>query len=424
MRVFRRGMAVLGALGALVLLLALPALPLGPGGAPVACATPETAAATPAPSAGDDGGGDAGRSAPYFAVWVSYLEWQHVDFSSPEAFAADVGAMLDNIAGLGANVVLAHVRPFGDALYPSEWYPFSHLCTGVQGGDPGFDPLALLVDAAHDRGLELEAWINPYRLQSGGTPSGLAAGSPANTHPDWVKAVDGGLYLDPANPDVRAYIAAGVGELCQNYPIDGVHFDDYFYPTIDPGFDAADYAAYCQGTAAPLSLEDWRRGNVDALVALCWQTAHGYGVRFGIAPQGDPQVNYAAQYSDTARWLAQAGYVDYLMPQLYWGLDYTKDGDDAHSLAALAGQWLAMERRGDVALYFGLGAYRIGDGDGGDRAGPGTEWQSGGALAAQAKALAALGGQGIGVYRYDSLFANALWPTLAAQEAAGLRAWG
>lgn len=409
---------VCGALGAAALfclMLVLPAMPLGE--LPRPSATPETAAPAPTPTASP---APAGQADEYRAVWVSYLEWQSVDFSSESAFAADVGEMFDNIAAMGANVVLAHVRPFGDALYPSELYPYSHLCTGTQGQDPGFDPLAVLVQAAHDRNLELEAWINPYRLQSGGTPAALASNSPANTHPEWVKTVDGGLYLDPADPDVRAYIAEGVGEICQNYDIDGVHFDDYFYPTTDPAFDADDYAAYCDG-GGTLALEDWRRENVDALVALCYQTAHEYGVRFGIAPQGDPSNNFNSQYSDTARWLREAGYVDYLMPQLYWGLDYKKDGDASHSLTSLAAQWLALERRADVALYFGLGAYRIGEGDGGDRSGPGTEWQSGGALAAQADELARRGGQGIGLYRYDSLFNNTLWPTLAAQEVEALR---
>lgn len=407
---------VLGAAALFCLMLVLPALPLWP--APAPAATPETAA-TPAPTPVTTAA-PAAHTDEYRAVWVSYLEWQHTDFSSQEAFAAEVGTMLDNIANLGANVVLAQVRPFGDALYPSDLYPFSHLCTGVQGQDPGFDPLAVLVQAAHDRGLELEAWVNPYRLQSGGTPEALSAENLANTHPDWVKSVESGLYLDPANPEVRDYIAAGVGELCQNYDIDGVHFDDYFYPTTAADFDADTYAAYCDG-GGTLALGDWRRQNVDDLVALCYRTAHEYGVRFGIAPQGDPDSNYQNQYSDAPRWLREAGFVDYLMPQLYWGLDYEKDGDASHSLTELAGAWLALDRRAEVALYFGLGAYRIGEGDGGDRSGPGTEWQSGKALAAQADALAGLGGQGIGLYRYDSLFSNTLWPTLAAQEAEALR---
>lgn len=408
---------VLGAAALFCLMLVLPALPLWP--APAPAATPETAA-TPAPTPVTTAA-PAAHTDEYRAVWVSYLEWQHTDFSSQEAFAAEVGTMLDNIANLGANVVLAQVRPFGDALYPSDLYPFSHLCTGVQGQDPGFDPLAVLVQAAHDRGLELEAWVNPYRLQSGGTPEALSAENLANTHPDWVRSVESGLYLDPANPEVRDYIAAGVGELCQNYDIDGVHFDDYFYPTTTADFDADTYAAYCDG-GGTLALGDWRRQNVDDLVALCYRTAHEYGVRFGIAPQGDPDSNYQNQYSDAPRWLREAGFVDYLMPQLYWGLDYEKDGDASHSLTELAGAWLALDRRAEVALYFGLGAYRIGEGDGGDRSGPGTEWQSGKALAAQADALARLGGQGIGLYRYDSLFSNTLWPTLAAQEAEALRA--
>lgn len=407
---------VLGAAALFCLMLVLPALPLWP--APAPAATPETAA-TPAPTPVTTAA-PAAHTDEYRAVWVSYLEWQHTDFSSRDAFAAEVGTMLDNIANLGANVVLAQVRPFGDALYPSDLYPFSHLCTGVQGQDPGFDPLVVLVQAAHDRGLELEAWVNPYRLQSGGTPEALSAENLANTHPDWVRSMESGLYLDPANPEVRDYIAAGVGELCQNYDIDGVHFDDYFYPTTAADFDADTYAAYCDG-GGTLALGDWRRQNVDDLVALCYRTAHEYGVRFGIAPQGDPDSNYQNQYSDAPRWLREAGFVDYLMPQLYWGLDYEKDGDASHSLTELAGAWLALDRRAEVALYFGLGAYRIGDGDGGDRSGPGTEWQSGKALAAQADALARLGGQGIGLYRYDSLFSNTLWPTLAAQEAEALR---
>ena len=429
-----------GVLGLLVLL--LPAALLGPAGAGKSAAGAALSAGRSAADAAADGpaGEIAATAAPggqtspdetageaaafpageYRAVWVSYLEWQRMDFSDAAAFRADAAALLDDIAGLGANVVLAHVRPFGDALYPSALFPWSHLAAGVQGRDPGFDPLAILVQAAHDRGLQLEAWVNPYRLQAGGVPE-PGGGSLADLHPDWVRRAGDGLYLDPAEPRVRAYIAAGVAELCAGYDIDGVHFDDYFYPTTDPAFDADAYAAYCAGADDPLPLADWRRSNVDALVALCCQTAHRYGVRFGVAPQGDPAQNRDAQYSDAARWLAEGGYVDYLMPQLYWGLEYQRGADASHSLAELADAWLAMPRRGDVALYFGLGAYRIGAGDGGDRTGSDSEWQRGDALARQAEALAAAGGQGVGLYRYDSLFANDAFPGLAAREADALR---
>lgn len=369
----------------------------------------ETApAATPAPAAT----AEPTAAAPYRAVWVSYLEWQQVDFSTPETFSGDIAVILDNIRDLGATVVLAQVRPFGDALYPSSYYPFSHLCTGQQGRDPGYDPLALLVQAAHERGLALEAWVNPYRIQAGLTPA-LCDDSPATLHPDWVKYTDTGAYLDPANTAVRQYIADAVGELCANYDVDGIHFDDYFYPTTDPAFDAADYAA--SGTA--LTRDDWRRENVNALVELCHATARRYGVRFGVAPVGDPEQNYALQYSDAARWLRQ-GTVDYLMPQLYWGQEYVKDGDTSHSLARLAGAWAALPRAAGVRLYAGLGAYRIGAGDGSDA---GSEWVSGRALADQLNLLDRLGVQGAGLYRYASLFDASDYAGLAAAEVDAVR---
>ena len=369
----------------------------------------ETApAATPAPTAT----AEPTAAAPYRAVWVSYLEWQQVDFSTPETFSGDIAVILDNIRDLGATVVLAQVRPFGDALYPSSYDPFSHLCTGQQGRDPGYDPLALLVQAAHDRGLALEAWVNPYRIQAGLTPA-LCGTSPAKLHPDWVKYTDTGAYLDPANTAVRQYIADAVGELCANYDVDGIHFDDYFYPTTDPAFDAADYAA--SGTA--LTRDDWRRENVNALVELCHATARRYGVRFGVAPVGDPEQNYALQYSDAARWLRQ-GTVDYLMPQLYWGQEYVKDGDTSHSLARLAGAWAALPRAAGVRLYAGLGAYRIGAGDGSDA---GSEWVSGRALADQLNLLDRLGVQGAGLYRYASLFDASDYAGLAAAEVDAVR---
>ena len=394
-------------LAGLCFLLVVAVAPLLPGlRAPGSTVQPSPApSAMPAPAAT----AQPVRTAPYRAVWVSYLEWQQVDFSSADAFSRDIGALLDNIAGLGATVVLAQVRPFGDALYPSALFPFSHLCTGTQGQDPGFDPLALLVEAAHARGLELEAWINPYRLQAGGVPA-LCDESPAVQHPDWVKATDSGLYLDPANPDVRQYIADGIDELCRNYAVDGIHLDDYFYPTTSAAFDAADYAA--AGTT--LSLADWRRQNVNALLALCHQVTQGCGVRLGVAPLADLTLCRDGQYSDAAHWLAEGGYVDYLMPQLYWGQSYALDGDDAHSLGRLAAQWAALPRAPEVALYGGLGAYRIGDGDGGDAGA--AEWQTGHALADQLAVLDSLGFAGAGLYRYASLWENPAWPALAEAE--------
>ena len=292
------------------------------------------------------------------AVWVSYLEWAAMDFSSAEAFRAGCAEMLDNCAGLGLNTVLAQVRPFGDALYKSQLFPWSHLCTGTQGQDPGFDPLDILLQEAHSRGLSVEAWVNPYRLRSSAAmPPNLAENNLARTHPEWVCAVGEGLYLNPAEPAAADYVVQGVAELVQNYAVDGIHFDDYFYPATEESIDAAQFAA--SGAA---DLAAWRRENVSALVRKVYRTVKAADptLRFGISPQGNPDNDLNGQYSDVTGWLASGGEeqaVDYLCPQVYWGYGYTlQSGSTRFAFENIVPAWLAYPRAEGVALYFGRGA--------------------------------------------------------------------
>lgn len=359
----------------------------------------------------------------YRAVWISYLEWQSADFSSEAAFRAQMGGWFDQYAAMGLNTVLAQVRPFGDALYPSAIFPWSSVCTGTQGRDPGFDPLAVLVEEAHARGLRLEAWLNPYRLALNDTvPGAFSADSLAAAHPEWVKQAAGGQYLDPSLPDVRDCIAAGVQEILDGYAVDGIHLDDYFYPTTDEAFDAAEYAA----ADTDLSLEDWRRDNVNALVRQLYQLVHAGGrtagaVPLGISPQGNNDNNYAQQYSDAALWLSTPGYIDYAMPQVYWGYGYTTgSGSTRFAFENITAEWLALPRAEGVALYFGLGAYRIGDGDGGNYDHAQDQWQTGHNLADMVTTLRGAGADGFGLYRSDFLLRSAAWPQLAQAECAAL----
>ena len=358
----------------------------------------------------------------YRAMWVSYLEWQQFDFSSAEAFQAGVDTMMQNCADLGLNTVIAQVRPFADALYPSQYFPWSHLCTGTQGQDPGFDPLAILVESAHAHGLELEAWLNPYRVQlSASLPGQLAETNPAVTNPELVKQVGEGIYFDPASPQVRQLIVDGVTEIVTNYQVDGIHFDDYFYPTTDASFDAEEYAA--SGTS--LSLADWRRDNVNQLVQAVYSAikAVNQDVRFGISPQGNMDNNYNGQYSDVALWMSTPGYVDYILPQLYWGYGYTTSGGQTRfGFENITKEWAALDRADGVALYFGLGAYRIGDGDGGNYDAAVTQWQTGHNLADMIATGRENGADGYVLYRYDSLFNNTNWADLAASERQAIQA--
>ena len=359
----------------------------------------------------------------YRAVWISYLEWQSADFSSEGAFRAQMGSWFDQYTAMGLNTVLAQVRPFGDALYPSAIFPWSSVCTGTQGLAPGFDPLAVLVEEAHARGLRLEAWLNPYRLALNDTvPGAFSTDNLATVHPEWVKQAAGGQYLDPSRQDVRDCIAAGVQEILDGYAVDGIHLDDYFYPTTDEAFDAAEYAA----AGTDLSLEDWRRENVNALVRQLYQLVHAGGrtagaVPLGISPQGNNDNNYAQQYSDAALWLSTPGYIDYAMPQVYWGYGYTTgSGSTRFAFENITAEWLALPRAEGVALYFGLGAYRIGDGDGGNYDHAQDQWQTGRNLADMVTTLRGAGADGFGLYRSDFLLRNSAWPQLAQAECAAL----
>jgi uncharacterized lipoprotein YddW (UPF0748 family) len=356
------------------------------------------------------------------AVWISYLEWQSVDFSSESAFRSAVEQMLDNCVSLGLNTVIAQVRPFGDALYASTLYPWSHLCTGTQGLAPAFDPLDILVTEAHARGLSLEAWLNPYRLRlTTSVPPNLADTNLANTHPEWVVAVENGLYLNPAISEAADYVVRGVEELVQNYAVDGIHFDDYFYPTTDLSLDAEQFAA---SGAADRSA--WRRANVTTLVKAVHDAVKAADptLRFGISPQGNPDNDLTQQYSDVSAWLTAEGdaaIVDYLCPQLYWGYHYTlQSGSQRFAFENISAEWLAMPRASEVSLCFGLGAWRIGDGDGGSNEDSISQWNTGENLAQQVNDLRALGADGYALYRYGSLFASA-YPDTAAAECDALR---
>ena len=382
--------------------------------------SPAAADSTPEPSADPNPALPAGE---WRAVWVSYLEWAAMDFSTEDAFRARVVQLLDNCTGLGLNTVLAQVRPFGDALYRSSLFPWSHLCTGVQGQDPGFDPLDVLLQEAHTRGISVEAWVNPYRLRSSAAmPPNLADSNLANTHPEWVCTVDEGLYLNPAEPAAADYVVQGVAELVQNYAVDGIHFDDYFYPTTDESIDAAQFAASGAGNLAA-----WRRENVTALVRAVHDTVKAADptLRFGISPQGNPDNDENQQYSDVTGWLASGGedaVVDYLCPQVYWGQGFAlHNGSTRFAFENIVPAWLAYPRAEGVALYFGLGAYRVGVGDGGSNENSLSGWSTGRALADQVAFLREQGAGGWALYRYGSLFGPEQ-TSLAAAECGALAA--
>ena len=311
------------------------------------------------------------------AVWVSTvyrLDYPSRAATDPAVLKADADEILRTCADLGMTAVILQVRPAADALYPSSYYPWSADLTGRQGQAPadGFDPLAYWVEEAHKLGLELHAWINPFRVTKGGQSEydSLTADHPARVHPDWVVEYDGKYYFDPGLPQVREYIIQSAEELARNYSIDGIHLDDYFYP--GSGFaDGETYALYGRGFS---SVGDWRRDNVNQLVQELGERLHAVDpdLSYGISPSGVwadssslPQgsattggyESYYATYADSRKWVKE-GWIDYICPQVYWYI-----GHSSMDYETIVRWWADVVKGTGVSLYIGMADYQAGNTD-------------------------------------------------------------
>ena len=248
-------------------------------------------------------------------------------------------ALLDRAAALKLNAVIFQIRPACDALYSSSLEPWSEYLTGVQGRapQPYYDPLAFAITEAHKRGLELHAWFNPFRARHFQAVSPIAATHISRTQPQLVRSYGKYLWLDPGDPAVRAHSLRVVLDVVKRYDVDGIHFDDYFYPYKEKNsagkeMDFPDNATWNKfGAASGLSREDWRRRNVDIFMEQTYRAikAAKPWVQFGISPFGiwrpknPPSISgfdsYDELYADSRKWLRE-GWCDYFAPQLYWGI--------------------------------------------------------------------------------------------------------
>ena len=252
---------------------------------------------------------------------------------------AELISLLDRAAQLNFNAILFQVRPVSDALYASPFEPWSEYLTGVQGRapDPLYDPLAFAITEAHQRGLQLHAWLNPFRAGHPDAKSPPAVNHITRTHPELVRHYGRQTLLDPGDPAVSARVAAVVQDIVKRYDVDGLVFDDYFYPYPEKNrfgqeMDFPDDATWKKyGASSGMSREDWRRENVNRFIREVAKIikANKPWVQFGISPFGiwrpkyPAQINgmdaYAKIYADSRKWLAN-GWVDYFAPQLYWGI--------------------------------------------------------------------------------------------------------
>ncbi|WP_455755243.1 glycoside hydrolase family 10 protein [Streptomyces microflavus] len=308
-------------------------------------------------------------------VWiatVANLDWPSRAGLTAAAQEAELIAHLDRAVALRLNAVVLQVRPTADALWPSPYEPWAACLTGVQGKDPGWDPLATAVREAHDRGLELHAWFNPYRVANHTDPTRLAASHPARLHPEWVLPYGGKLYYNPGLPEVRRFVQDAMLDAVRRYAIDAVHWDDYFYPYPVAGEAFKDDAAYERYGGDFPDKAAWRRDNTDRLVREMGERIREtrQGVRFGISPfavwrnaSTDPLGSdtragvetYDDLHADTRKWVKE-GWIDYIAPQIYWHI-----GLAAADYAKVLAWWSATARGTGVDLYVGEALYKAGD---------------------------------------------------------------
>lgn len=300
---------------------------------------------------------------------VSNIDWPSSRSLSSSQQQAELLKILDTLSRTGINTIFLQVRPESDALYASAIDPWSYWLTNAQGTAPSplWDPLAFAIDAAHARGMELHAWINPYRAKQS-TPV-LAPNHVANLHPDWTFISGSATLLNPGLPDVRNYLTTVIADIATRYNVDGIHFDDYFYPYAGmTGQDNATYTNYNPTGIA--TIEDWRRNNVNTLIAMVYDTinfintAGNRNILFGVSPFGiwksgvpagiSGTSSYSQVYCDPIAWL-QAGKVDYVAPQLYWKITGAQDYN------ALSKWWNDQGALYGRHIYPGLALYKMAD---------------------------------------------------------------
>lgn len=307
------------------------------------------------------------------SVWiatVTNIDWPSSKTLTPAAQRSEFITILNRHKQNGMNAVVTQIRPSCDAFYQSSIEPWSEWLTGTQGvaPNPFYDPLTFMIEETHKRGMEFHAWFNPYRAVVNKNSSSVSSTHVSVVHPEWIREYGNLKLLDPGLPQVREYVTKVIMDVVRRYDIDGVHFDDYFYPYPQSGIvfqDSATFANYPNGFT---NKDDWRRNNINLLIKMLSDSIKAVKpqVKFGISPFGiwrnqssDPLgsatagfESYSGIYADSRKWM-QEGWLDYINPQIYWNIGYSVAAYD------VLVDWWSNNHFGKH-FYTGNAAYKIG----------------------------------------------------------------
>ena len=304
------------------------------------------------------------------AIYISYLEYLNNFYSKSKSFnQRTIDQMIDVIKENNFNTIILHVSPFSDSIYHSKLFPFSTTLTGKEGKNPGFDFLEYFINKSHNKNIKLFAWINPYRISFDSNLDSISENNPARNFIGTTNIMidKKGIYYNPASQMVQNLIVRQVEEIIDNYNIDGIHLDDYFY--IQEDIDKEEYNNYLINHPN-VSLKDFRLLNTNNLVSKIYMTIKKKNkkILFSIAPDGNINNNYIYHYADVRTWLSNYGYVDIIMPQIYYGFE-----NEYSPFEKTLNNWLSLVSNKDIKIVPVLAYYKLGEVD--NEAGKGkNEW--------------------------------------------------
>ncbi len=296
------------------------------------------------------------------AIWLSQFDMNGVYMDQgqqrPEgSYRELLSVVLNNVKNNGFNTVIVQVRPNADSMYPSEYYPPSQYVVGAYGNAMHYDPFAILIDEAHALGLSVHGWINPLRCMSVNHIDLIDEKTMiaqwyknGDTHGKYIVSVGNYYYLNPAYEDVRNLIINGAKEIAQNYNVDGIHMDDYFYPTQESDFDQMAFNTYRE-SGGTLNQADFRRQELNTLVSGIYSAVKSVDARimFGISPAGNINNVYDLQFADVYTWCSEDGYVDYICPQVYFGMEH-----GTHDFVKVCNIWKDIIKNPSIDLIIGM----------------------------------------------------------------------
>ena len=342
-------------------------------------------------------------------MWISFLDLKEpLKKENKEEFSDEIEKIYDNCISMGINTVFVHVRPYGDSIYPSEFFNMSSFCNP----NAEYDALKIMTKKAKEKKLSFHAWINPMRTVATEEIKDISKEYPIRQWYDdsLLKArnlfeYEGRVYLNPASDEVRNLITDGVKEILKKYDVDGIHIDDYFYPPLLPAsYDEAYYNDYL-ANGGDKSLKAWRQENTTKMVKELYDTVKGKRKKliFSISPTGNTYYNEHNIYADIKTWCTEHGYCDYIIPQLYYGFE-----NEVLDYITALNEWNEFVNHDNVNLVIGLAAYKVGAEDKNSGSGI-NEWKvNDDVLSRQVKALKEYENvNGVVFFRYDSLFYEA-----------------